>query len=151
MHQQHFAGPQLCAIEHVAPYGKQGFRQRRGLDQGKPIGDRQALARGYRHVLGVAAAIGQRADAVAHIPTFDALSDCGNLPGHFQAHNRRCAGRRWIKAHALDDIRPVDAGRGHSDQDLSRCGHRLVAIGQLHRVRPAVFRQIDKSHRLLRF
>ena len=64
LHQQGLAGLQASAIEHVAPDGKEGLGQRRGLDVRQAIGHRQALANRCHAQLAVAAAGHQGADAV---------------------------------------------------------------------------------------
>jgi hypothetical protein len=73
--------------------------------------------------LGVAAARHQRHHLVAELVLGRACAERDHFARDFKAGQVAGAGRRRIGAGALRDIRAVDAGGHHLDQDFARAGH----------------------------
>jgi len=94
----------------------------------RQFADRHRVVLVGEAIFGVAAAAHQRHDAVPDFPARHAGTERDDLAGDFEAGNIRCAGRRRIAALALHDIRAIDAGGCHLDQDLTVAGRRHCAL-----------------------
>ena len=151
MHQQHFATAQTGAVENIAPYREERFRQCRRFHQRKPLWNRQTLCCRCYRVFRIATTIGQSAHLVALLPTLYLCTYLHNLTGHLQPQDWRSTGRRRIETHTLHNIRAVDAGGRHFDQHFIRSRLWPFALGDLHDFRSTVFRQIDVTHKSLNF
>jgi hypothetical protein len=73
-------------------------------------------------ILRIAAADDQRHHHVAVLPARHVRAECDNFAGDFKTRNIRGAWRRRVKAHALHDVRPVDACGRDFDQYLASRG-----------------------------
>ena len=148
VHQEPFAGRQAPALEHVVPYREEGLGHRARVHHVEACRNGQRDGLLGNAVLGVAAAVDERAHLVAELPARDARADGCHLAGDLEAGQRRVARRRRIEPGALHEVGTVDAGRGHLDQDLA--GRRL---GRGHGLRlqdlgPAGRGDLDRRHRL---
>ena len=85
----------------------------------EPLGNRQRLPGRHSGVLGVAATIGQRADAVTDGERADAGAKGHNHPGNFQAGDRVHARFHRVFTGALQCIRAIDPGGVHADQHFT--------------------------------
>ena len=117
-----------AARDQVVVHRERILRQGRGLDQAPAARDRQDLALGRGHVLGVAAAVDEGADLVAESPTRDALAERRDRAGDFEPQDRRRTRRRRIVALALHDVGARNAGRRDGDQHLAGPRLRRVAL-----------------------
>jgi hypothetical protein len=75
-------------------------------------------------VFGVAAANDQGHDRVGFLPARNAVTARDDRAGDFESGNVGGPGRWRIEAHALHDVRSVDAGGSDLDQDLARARFR---------------------------
>jgi len=88
------------------------LRDRGGVLEAHRVGDLRERALVRRDRLGVTAAADQAEHAVADAEPLDAVADRVDLAGDLETGNvGRRVGRRWICAHALQQIRAVDRGR----------------------------------------
>ena len=115
---------QLAALEDIGVHRHHRLGEAGARDKIHRIGERQDAAFVHGHGLGIAPAGQQRADPVADLPARHAIADLGNHAGAFQAHGLRRAGRGRVHALALQQVRPVQAGRANVDQHLLRAGLR---------------------------
>src|SRR5690606_7160676 len=138
---------EAAAIEHIRPDREEGFRKRRGLDEIEPFRNVEAL--GFRRdaIFRVAAARHQRAQLVAFLVTGDAGAPRDNRARDFEPRNVRCAGRRCIAAHALQDVRAVDPGRGNLDQHFIMARLRHRARRRHQHFRSAELLDFNRGHR----
>ena len=146
MDQHRLAGRQAADAEQVGPDGEIGLGQAcraHGVEAGRPG---QALRQRGCAIFRIAAAIDQGADAVAHGETGGVGADGGDLAGNLQSENRACVLGRRIKAAALHDVRPVDAGGHDADDRLAFARHRQRALLDLHDARVAVGLAVDEAH-----
>ena len=86
------------------------------------MGDGHQLPGGDGDLLGVAATGQQRAHLVADGPAGDALAQLCDATGALHAEIGRGAARGRVVALALQHVGPVQAGRGHVEDDLARPG-----------------------------
>ncbi len=120
-------------FEHIGEHREHGLGQGGGVGEVEAFGDGQGVAGVDHGVLGVAAAAQQGADLVAGLPASRSGHD---LAGDLQAQGDRRAGRRRVEPQALQQVRTVDAGGTHADQDLARArlgaghGFRTQRIGR---------------------
>ena len=91
VHQQGFACAHLAVYKHVCPHGKQGFGQHGGFGKTVTVGQRQGLGGFDGAILGIRAAVGERANGVAEGKTAHAFAERGDGARQFQPHNRRYA------------------------------------------------------------
>src|SRR5207248_2328015 len=82
------------------------------LDERQALRYRQRLHLRRGHVLGVAAAVHQRADLVAQLVCFCRRTEANDLAGDFEPGKIRGIGRHRVIAAALQNVGPVDAGLG---------------------------------------
>ncbi len=88
MYQKHLTGLQLPPLEHIAPHGKEGFRQRRCFHHRQAIGNRQTLIRGHHRIFRVTTAVGKATDTIPYPPALNLLTHGRHLTGHFQSEDR---------------------------------------------------------------
>ena len=147
MHEQPFAGLQPGHVEGIGPDREEGLGQGGGLDEREPGRHGQGVGLMDQAVLGIAAAMGKRADQRARNVAGDAGADGDHLAGDFEAGQIRCA-RRWrIAAFALGNVGPVHARSGHLDQDLAGARLRHGARFERENFRPAGAGDGDYIHR----
>ncbi len=137
---------QAPAHDHIRPHGKAGFRQAGGLSQRHALGHWQGVRFMRGGVFGIAPAGQQGADAVADLPAGDAGPDLDHRARTFQARQGRGIGRGGIGAGALQRIRPVHPGIGHTDDDLAVARHRHGHRGRTQHIRAARGRDFDGQH-----
>jgi hypothetical protein len=134
VHQQRLAVPEGRSAQ-VRPDGRQGLRQRGGVLDVTPWGDRERQGRIHGHSFGVTSARQQRRDPVAHARRRRALRSQGarprrgrrradgeDDPRRLQSGPRGRTGRWWVVAAALQQVSTVDAGGGHVDEHLTGAG-----------------------------
>ena len=88
VYQQGFACAHLAVYKQVCPHGEQGFGQHGGFLQAVASGQRQGFDGA---ILGIRAAVGERANGVAEGKTAHAFAECGDGARQFQPRNRRYA------------------------------------------------------------
>jgi hypothetical protein len=140
------AAASWIAVEEVGPDGEEGFRQRRRLHRVVAAREGQRLGRRHGAILRIAAAIGERADLIAHPIGGDALAERHDLAGDLQAEDGAGIGRRRIVALALQHVRPVDARRRDANEDLAACRMGRMLFHHHQIVRAAVFGEPDIGH-----
>jgi hypothetical protein len=96
-------------------------------------------------IFGIAAARHQGADRAAD-RLLGAFAGSDHQARDFEAGNVRCPRRRRVQAHALQDVRTVDAGGGDPDEHLSRTGPGHRPLGQAKHLGPARLGDLDRSH-----
>ena len=116
--QNAFARLQLTQLEDVRPDGEEGFRNGGRFAKAEARRDRQRLACRHGAVFGIAAAVGQRANAIAGRKRCDLRADLNNHARHLEAGHGGDALRHGIQTLALQNIRPVDARRLHLNEHL---------------------------------
>ena len=151
MHQKNFSILQTGAVENIAPYREERFRQCRRFHQRQALRHRQTLCSRCYCVFRIAATIGQSAHLITLCPTLYLCTYLYHFAGHFQPKDWRSTGGRRIETHALHNVRAVDAGGRHFDQHFIRSRLWPSAFGDLHDFRSTVFRQIDVTHKSLNF
>ena len=82
-------------------------------------------------IFGITAADNERHHHVAVLPARHALAARDNFAGDLKAGDVGRALRWRVEAHALHDVRPIDAGGGDLDEDLA--GLRLRQWSRLRR------------------
>ncbi len=78
-------GLQLTQLEDVRPDGEEGFRNGGRFAKAEARRDRQRLACRHGAVFGIAAAVGQRANAIAGRKRCDLRADLNNHARHLEA------------------------------------------------------------------
>ncbi len=68
------------------------------------------------------------------------------MTGDLETDDVARPGWRRVVALALHEVRPVDAGCGHVDEDLARGGHRVVDLRQPEGVGTTGFVDDDGTH-----
>src|SRR5690606_3419440 len=114
----------------VEPGGGIDLGNHRGLLQRKPCRHRHGVASIDDHSVGHAAAGEQGTDPVADLPAA-ASTDLADHPRAFQAKN--IGHTRWgrIMPRALQQVRAIQARRGHPDTNLSGSTCRRVSLRPL--------------------
>ncbi len=135
-----------AALEQVHPDGEQGLRHRRRFGQRKDFRHGEAGPGRRDAIFGIAAARDERADLLAD-EVSSALSRFDDRAGHFESEDVRRSGRRRIEAPALEDVGPIDAGRGDLDQHLARADARHRPFDQRKLLRAVRLRRDDGLHR----
>ena len=146
LHQQRFARREARAVVDVRPDGEEGFRQRRGFQRREALRDRQRLHFRRHAELGVAAAVDERAHLVSHPEFGDGIAHGGNLAGNLQARQVGGIRRHGVPAHPLQDVRAVDAGGRHLDEDLVRFRHGGGTFGGNQDFGTAGLADFDAAH-----
>ena len=118
--QQRLLRAQAGDHEHVGPDRARDLRQRGRRHQVDAVGHRHQLAGGQRHLGGVGPGRQQGAAGVAHLPVGDAVPDGGDGPAALHAEDVGGPGRRRVEALPLQQVGPVEAGRGDVEHDLAR-------------------------------
>ncbi len=137
---------ELGAVEHIRPNGIKGFRQRGRFDHGQALRHRQALRQRRRAILGIAAALHQRADHVALGEAAACQVAVDDLARHFQARQVGGARRHRIISLALEHVGPVDARRMDLDQHLAGFQYRRGPLAQLQDLGFARLGDFDCAH-----
>ena len=128
------AGRQGAVLEDVGVDGEHRLGQAGGLGEGQARRHGQGVTGVADRELRIAAPAQQGADAVALPPAAGRMDD---FAGDLEAHGHRRAGRRRIEAHPLENVRPVDAGRFHLDQDFAGRGRGTRDVDRPQRLRRA--------------
>ena len=113
------------------------------------FGDRKQLPGRDGHLLGVAAAGQQRADLLADVPSGDAVAEGRHGARALEARIGRRARRRRVEPLTLHEVGPVDAGRGHLDENLARPRPRVRDLGPLENFRASGLADHDRVHSCL--
>ena len=114
-----------------------------------PFGTGKQLPGRDGHLLGVAAAGQQRADLLAGLPPGDAVAEGGHGARALEARIGRRARRRRVEPLALHEVGPVDACRGHLDQNLARPRPRVRHLGPLQNFGASGLADHDRVHSCL--
>ena len=110
------------------------------------FGNGQAGAGRRDAIFGIAAARDQRADLLAD-ERLSALARLDDLAGDLEAEDVGRAGRRRIEPAPLEDVGPVDAGRGDLDQHFAGPGSRHRPLDQRQLLGAVRLRRDDRHHR----
>ncbi|KMS82714.1 hypothetical protein ACZ91_57125 [Streptomyces regensis] len=146
VHQQNVPFGQSGVHHEVRPHRARHLGKTGGGDQFDLARQRQQLARGHGHLLGVATACQQGAHLVADLPLGDALAELRDRPRTLQAEDLARAGRRRIVAHPLHHVRPVDGRRRDVEEHLAGRGFRIGDLGQFEILWWAWFPEHDRAH-----
>ena len=106
-------------FEDIDIDGQGRFGQGCGLHKVQSFGHRQGMTAIDHAILCIAAAAEQGGDLIPDLPALGALTDGDNLARGLEAENVGCAGRWWIEANPLQDIRAIDPGRAGFDEDFA--------------------------------
>ncbi len=136
-----------AAVEDVGPDREERLGDRSRFGQREAGWHREGGAIVDGAILGIAAAGYQRRHVIADGKRGDGLTAGDDFAGDLQAENIGDAGRRRIAAAALRDVRPIDAGRCHLDQDLVGSWHRRRALHHLQHLGTAWLAGDDGGHR----
>ena len=146
VHEEPIASLQPAALEDVVPDSEVSLGHAARFGHGKALGDRQGLHILGDAVFGIAAAIDERADLVADFPARDAGADSRYLTRDLETRQRRMAGRRRIGAHALLNVRSIDAGGSDLHEDLAVAHLRYRHGRRLKDFRAAFAVERDAGH-----
>lgn len=120
---------QRAVVDQIGPAGEQRLGQGPGLGHRQARGDRQALNRRNRGVLGVSAAGEQGADAVTNAPAANVRAHSGDTARHFRAGNLgRDARRGRVMTLTLDNITAIEARSFNANQQLVRGGPEVLIM-----------------------
>ena len=146
MDQEALARLQAPAIEHIGPDREERLGERRRPHGVVALGKGQTLRHRRAAILGIAPAGHQRAHGIADLPAGNALAKRNDLAGDLEAGDVGRARRRRVAALALQDIRPIDAGRGDLDQHLAGRRPRRRALAGCQHLRSAGLLDLDGGH-----
>jgi hypothetical protein len=135
-----------AAVVDVRPDGEERLGQRSGLGHRQAFRHRQRLHFGRHAVLGVPAAVRQRAHPVPGLPHADRRAAGRDFARDLEARQVGRIRRHGIQPHALQDVGPVDARGGHPDQDLARARLGPRALGAPQHLGAARLLDLDRSH-----
>ena len=108
---------QFAGLEDIRPYGEKIFRNgcRFGVTQ---VFQRQRDAVVNQAIFRISPARNQRTYFIADLTAFAVFPDSHNFTGDFQSRNRGRIRRRRVTALTLEDVRPVNTGSGHFNQQV---------------------------------
>ena len=149
VNEQGLAGLERAAVEDIRPDGKVGFGDRGRLDRRQPERPRQGVRFVRDAVVGVAAAGNERRHPRAFGISGGAGAARHDRAGDLEAEDVARARRRRVEPHALEDVRPIDAGRLDLDQDFAGPGEGPRTRLDHKNLRPPGAGRRDRAHRLL--
>jgi hypothetical protein len=123
---------QSTAVKYIRPHGKKRFGQGCGLNHAQARRDRQGLSLGYYTISGIASAMSQGADLVAHFPAHNISSAGHDGAGNFQPRQVGCTLGYRVKSLALQDIGAIDSGGSNPHENFSGrwCGQGTLSFMQ---------------------
>ena len=124
VYQHRLAARETPMDEQVGPDGEVRFGQGRGTNGVVARWPGQALRDRRSAVLGVSAAIRQRAHTIADREALRFTPKRDDFTCHLETNDRARAGRRRVQPLALRNVGAVHACRQHADQDFVRSGLR---------------------------
>ena len=124
--------PETAEHEQVQVRGHVGLAHTRRLHPGKRLGDPDQVALAGTRELRVPPAGHERHDPVAGAEALDPGAGLAHHARHLEPQDFGLARGRGVLSFPLADVRPVDGGRHHLDEDLapSGRGHRRVSPPQ---------------------
>ncbi|VFT75922.1 Uncharacterised protein [Klebsiella aerogenes] len=144
--QDAFARLQLTQLEDIRPDGEERFRNGGRFAKAEARRDRQRLACRHGAVFGIAAAVGERTNAIAGRKRCDLRADLNHNARHLQARYGGDALGHRVQPLALQDIRPVDAGGLHRNEHLILPNSRDFSFADLQYLRAARLANSDIFH-----
>src|SRR3954464_8511981 len=146
LHEERLARREARAVVDIAPDGEEGFGERGRFGERPALRHRQRGHLRRDAILGVAAALHERADRIAWFMDFYGRTYGNPLARHLEARQiRRIGGHRVVSA-ALQDVWAVHASGGDLDQDLARLRRRHRAHDGLEHFGAAGLRDLDGAH-----
>ena len=131
MHEKGLPGHKRPMLEHVGEHCKDSFRHAGALGEIETLGQGKSVSCVDDGELRIPAAAKQRHDLIAQAPTTDARPKRRNLPRDFKTQRRRGAGRWWVEAQPLKDVRSIDTRRPDPNEYFALPGRWRWKRGEL--------------------